>query len=108
MKYRDAASTPISNSKPRDNFRRVSDAFTTTVALAIVTGIVCFLTETPARAVLLAALAPWGLLALGRLLALASIALEEFLDLIGHPRDINRDGQVGIPITVEEEEPWRQ
>jgi len=107
MKYKDIATKQPSVSHSSHNLSRLGDALTASIALAVVVAVVCLLTEAPARAVLLAALAPWGLLALGRLLALASIAVEEFLDLIGHPRDINRDGQMGIPITIEEDEPWK-
>ena len=84
MKYKDAATKQPSVRRSSHNLTRIGDALTASIALAVVVAVVCLLTEAPARAVLLAALAPWGLLALGRLLALATIAIEEFLEMIGH------------------------
>lgn len=116
--YRDVSTVTATKEQPltvshqptTGNIARLSDALTASLALAVVVGLVCLLAELPARAVLLAALAPWGLLALGRLLALATIVIEEFSRLIGHPRDLNRDGQIGFSIDVrdEEGEPWRR
>jgi hypothetical protein len=93
---------------PSPHMNRLADAMIASLALVIVTAGVCLLAELPARLVLLAALAPWGLLGLGRSLALASALLEEFLRLIGHPRDLNRDGQIGFAVQVRPEgvEPW--
>jgi hypothetical protein len=94
---------------PSPYMNHLADAMIASLALVIVTAGVCLLAELPARLVLLAALTPWGLLGLGRSLALASALLEEFLRLIGHPRDLNRDGQIGFAVQVSDDskEPWK-
>jgi hypothetical protein len=115
MNYRDVSSVTATSQpsavshQPRGNLHRLSDALTASIALALTVGAVCLLCELPARLVLLAALSPWGLLALARLLALATVLVEEFLALIGRPRDLNQDGQVGFSVKVDEGggEPWR-
>ena len=92
---------------PSPHMNHLADAMIASLALVIVTAGVCLLAELPARVVLLAALVPWGLLALGRLLVLATMLIEEFLNLIGRPRDLNRDGQVGFAVQLHDGEPWR-
>lgn len=117
MKYKDTSVAtslqppPVPSTRHNDggNWNRLGDTLTASLALIIVVGMVCLMAEFPARLILLAALVPWGLLALGRVLVLITITLEEFLQLLGHPRDINRDGQIGFHVQVDEtgNEPWK-
>jgi hypothetical protein len=87
----------------------MSDALTASLALIVIVSAVCLLAELPAKYVLTAAMLPWGLLALSRIIALLTYTVEELLRLAGHPRDINRDGQIGLPVQIVEEErkPWQ-
>lgn len=100
---------PSEAARPRGNSARMSDAFTASLALVVVVGIVCLLAELSARVVLLSALIPWGILGMGRLIALFTMLVEEWLCLIGRPRDLNRDGALGFTtVQVQEEDkgPW--
>jgi hypothetical protein len=113
MKYRETAKTAAAESafSPNgpSNRDRMSDALTASLALVVIVSVICLLAELPAKLVLMAAMLPWGLLALSRIVALLTYTLEELLRLAGHPRDLNRDGQIGLPVHIIEEErkPWQ-
>jgi hypothetical protein len=113
MKYKDTSVAtnpqPSAPSPQYDNWNRLGDTLTASLALIVIVGMVCLMAELSAKLILLAALVPWGLLAIGRLLVLFTITLEEFLKLLGHPRDLNQDGQLGFAPTfeVQDKEPWQ-